>query len=393
VAYRSVYCYAWDLADKGVEVVAKELRTRHINTITLAGSYHAGKFLRPHGENGKVYFPADGTVYFPARLESYGDIRPVLNEPLAREDLFRQCCEDSGMAVTAWMVLLHNSVLGERHSECCTMNAFGDRYIYSLCPASPAARRYAVALCGDIATRYELASLAIESPGYAPFEHGYHHEFSLVAQNVWLNNLLGLCFCENCISGGTAAGIDMSALRLRVAGAVERWLSSGIDYPPDMAAAFWAADIATEGDLASLIRWRCETVTSLVGEIRSAVPEKVKLAVIPSVARPTGGAWYEGSDLAALARTGDLLELCFYEPGPDRIAADLLDVTRRLGGTDRIRAILRPGHPDLTSGGDVAAAVNLLIEGGVQDISFYNYGHLRQSSLDWIGAALAGAPS
>jgi hypothetical protein len=119
----------------------------------------------------------------------------------------------------------------------------------------------------------------------------------------------------------------------------------------------------------------------------------VKLAVIPSVARPTGGAWYEGSDLAALARTGDVLELCFYEPGPGRIAADLLDVTRRLGGTDKIRAILRPGHPDLTSAGDVAAAVNLLIEGGVEDISFYNYGHLRQSSLDWIGAALAGAPS
>jgi hypothetical protein len=393
VAYRSVYCYAWDLADKGVASVAEELGTRHINTITLAGSYHAGKFLRPHGQNGKVYFPKDGTVYFPARRELYGEIQPVLNEPLAKEDLFRQCCDDSAMAVTAWMVLLHNSVLGERHRGCCTENAFGDRYIYSLCPASPDARRYAIALCVDIATQYPLSGLAIESPGYAPFEHGYHHEFSLVAQNSWLNNLLGLCFCENCTSAATAAGIDVAALRGRVRGAIEEWFLSGVDFPPDMAVSFWAADIATDPDLASLIRWRCETVTSLVREIRAAMPENVMLAVIPSVARPTAGAWYEGSDLAALAKTGDRLEVCFYEPGPARIAADLADVARRLGGTDRIRAILRPGHPDLTSASDVAASVSLLIEGGVRDISFYNYGHLRKSGLDWIGAALAGAPS
>ena len=31
------------------------------DTVTVAGSYHAGKFLRPHGK-GKVYFPEDGTV-------------------------------------------------------------------------------------------------------------------------------------------------------------------------------------------------------------------------------------------------------------------------------------------------------------------------------------------
>jgi hypothetical protein len=30
----------------------------------MAGSYHAGKFLRPHGKSGKVYFPEDGTAYF-----------------------------------------------------------------------------------------------------------------------------------------------------------------------------------------------------------------------------------------------------------------------------------------------------------------------------------------
>ena len=60
-----MFCYGWDLAEAGVGSVAEALKARHINTITLAGSYHAGKFLRPHGTGGKVYFPEDGTALFP----------------------------------------------------------------------------------------------------------------------------------------------------------------------------------------------------------------------------------------------------------------------------------------------------------------------------------------
>ena len=39
----------------------------------------------------------------------------------------------------------------------------------------------------------------------------------------------------------------------------------------------------------------------------------------------------------------------------------------------------------------MAGAVVALAAGGVEDIAFYNYGHLRQASLDWIGQALSVA--
>ena len=58
--------YAWDLIDDGVATVAGRARDAGLDTVTLAASYHAGKFLRPHGRSGKVYFPVDGTVYFAA---------------------------------------------------------------------------------------------------------------------------------------------------------------------------------------------------------------------------------------------------------------------------------------------------------------------------------------
>ena len=114
------------------------------------------------------------------------------------------------------------------------------------------------------------------------------------------------------------------------------------------------------------------------------------VAVIPSVARPTGGAWYEGSDLNALAETAGIIEACFYEPSAMRVKADLFDIRRRLKGTGKLRGILRPSHPDLATKGEFLAAVAALREGGVDELAFYNWGHLRRANLAWIGDAMRG---
>jgi hypothetical protein len=55
MSYRAIYAYAWDLAEAGVPAAVDEFRGLGLNTVTIAGSYHAGKFLRPHGMTGKVY--------------------------------------------------------------------------------------------------------------------------------------------------------------------------------------------------------------------------------------------------------------------------------------------------------------------------------------------------
>ena len=112
------------------------------------------------------------------------------------------------------------------------------------------------------------------------------------------------------------------------------------------------------------------------------------MAVIPSVARPTAGAWYEGSDLRALANAAGIVEACFYEPSVDRIRADIFDVQRRMRKVGKLRGILRPAHPDLNSRDAVIGAVLALREAGIEDIAFYNYGHLRRASLGWIADAM-----
>jgi hypothetical protein len=158
-----------------------------------------------------------------------------------------------------------------------------------------------------------------------------------------------------------------------------------------MAEAFWRADIAADGDLRRYLDFRNSVVTSLVTEIRAAVRKDADVAVIPSVARPTAGAWYEGSDLSALAETAGIIEACFYEPSAMRVKADLFDISRRLKGAGKLRGILRPSHPDLSSKTEFLAAVEALREGGVDELAFYNWGHLRRANLAWIGDALRSA--
>jgi len=389
MTYRAAYTYAWDLAERRLDEAVAEVRGLGLNTITLAGSYHAGKFIRPRGRTGKVYFPEDGTVYFRADAARYGRIKPAPNGGLAEHDFFAELTARSDIAVNAWMVLLHNSRLGAAYPDATVENAFGDRYVYSLCPSNPDARFFAVALCRDITERYAVTGVSVETPGFLPYGHGYHHEFALMRQNRWFDNLLGLCFCPHCLKGATAAGIDAERLRARVKADVESFLAAEFDIPDDMAEAFWLADTRTDGDLAAFLAWRTTVVTSLVAEIRDAVRKDAAVAVIPSVARPTGGAWYEGSDLKALGAAAGTIEACFYEASAERVAVDAWDVKRRLGGGPALRGLLRPGFPDLRSKAEVVAAVAALAAAGIRDIAFYNYGHLRQASLDWLGEAMA----
>ena len=388
-----MYAYAWDLAEAGVRVAVEELGTRGINTVTLASSYHAGKFIRPRGLSGKVYFPDDGTAYFRHDPKAYGEVKPQPSSLLSKQDVLGELCETGSMAASAWLVLLHNTRLGTAHPQASVANAFGDRYVYSLCPSSPAAREYAVALCKDVTDNYPVTGISLETPGFLPYEHGFHHEFALMRQNVWFNNLMGLCFCDHCLDGAEAAGIDAKRLKTAVRDEVAAYLASDLDFPDDMAAAFWASDTLLDADLSDFLRWRCTAVTSLVQAIRGAVRPDANVAIIPSVARPTGGAWYEGSDLRALAQAAGILDVCFYEPGPARIRSDVWDVQRRLKGAGQLRGVLRPGFPDLTTRQDVIDGVAALIAAGIHDIAFYNYGHLRQASLDWMGDALAAAGS
>ena len=389
--YRGMYTYAWDLAEEGVAAVAGRLADAGLNAVTLATSYHAGKFLRPHAPRRKVYFPEDGTVYFQPDMARYGRIKPRVNSMVAGFDALAEL-ERAAPALdrVGWTVCLHNTPLGQAHPDLVARNAFGDPYIFSLCPSQPAAREYVVALCADMGANYSLKALALETPGWLPFAHGYHHEFQLVEMNPWVEAMLGLCFCDACREGARGQNFDFERLRLKVRADVERFLAADIAPAAEVAAAWWTADIATDPEWAAFLAWRCGVVAGLVREVRAALNPAVELRIVPTVQSPNALCWSEGSDLALLAAEADVLEVPAYQTGVAAIAADAWDVRRRVGDAARLNFILRPSYPNLRDANALSGAVGALRALSAEGFGFYNYGHVRLQSLDWIRTALTG---
>lgn len=383
--YRALYAYIWDLVEQDPSAIEGEMQRIGLNTLAVAASYHAGKFTRPKGKTGKVYFPEDGVAHCRLNPEKYKEIKPRIGELAQETDVLGAFCERGNVAVSAWAVLLHNSRIGALHPDCITRNAYGDPLHYSLCPSAPEVRDYAVTLCADIADSYDVAGLSLETPGWLPSRHGYHHEFALIGDSPRLEFYLGLCFCANCAKNAQAAGVDVKALQQRVRQRIETALSAAEEPDPDTDRTWLESDLVRDAELGAYLRWRCGVVTSLVAEIRDGVRKDASVHIIPSVNQPLARAWMEGSDLAAIDAACDGLEVCFYS------AAALYDhqkVAEQIGHPD-MRVVLRPTSPEHRTEAAFAGTVSGLAAAGVQDYAFYNHGHMRQSGLDRIGRALA----
>ena len=221
--HRSMWTYAWDILDLGFDAALGELRDRAgLNSVSLASSYHAGRFLQPRSPKRKVYFPEDGTIYFhptPARWEGLA-IQPKVAEVIEGGDVLRELVrgrDAGGLKVCCWTVCLHNTRLGMLHPGAVTRNAFGDPNYYNLCPSNPAARAYVCALVADLTHSYEPDLVELESPSFMGFAHEFHHEKDGVGLNPEDDLALSLCFCASCLARATKAGVDGEAARRTVA--------------------------------------------------------------------------------------------------------------------------------------------------------------------------------
>src|SRR5271157_3640187 len=111
--HRTMWTYAWDLLDLGFDTALGELRDRAgVNCISLAASYHAGRFLQPRSPRRKTYFPEDGTIYFhpTASRWEHAAIRPKIAGLMAQGDVLGDLVrgrERTGLAVQCWTVCLH----------------------------------------------------------------------------------------------------------------------------------------------------------------------------------------------------------------------------------------------------------------------------------------------
>ncbi|GAA1248078.1 hypothetical protein GCM10009665_43740 [Kitasatospora nipponensis] len=385
----SVLAFATDLIDEGADTFFGNLTDRAgVGGVTLASVYHEARDVFPHHPSRVLRYLEPGAAYFrpdPARWAGRR-LAPVASTAIGDRDPFAEAADEArrrGLKLHAWTVFCHNDRLGFQHPDCAPANAFGDRHLTELCPADPEVRAYAHTLLDELA-RYGVDAIRAESLHFHGLRHGYHHERYFEQLGPVTEALLGLCFCPHCHSAATGRGVPAEDVRRVVAAEIRRRLDD-----ERAAAEPGALDTLADGALAAYVDASAATVTSLAADLdEHARRLGMRLSFMDGGGPGTG--WLSGIDLPALAKAGVGIETLGYAKSPEavreKVAAFALHGVRPAD----LAVILRPMAEDCDGAANLAAKITVLRDLGVPEVEFYNYGLMRLSSMDRIGAALRG---
>ncbi|MFJ5118664.1 hypothetical protein [Kitasatospora sp. NPDC088548] len=385
----SVLAFATDLLDEGADTFFGNLTARAgVGGVTLASVYHEARDVFPHNPHRVIRYLEPGAAYFrpdPARWTGRR-LRPVPSTAIGDRDPFAEAAAEArrrGLKLHAWTVFCHNDRLGFEHPDCAPANAFGDRHLTELCPANPEVREYAVTLVAELA-RYGVDAIRAESLHFHGLRHGYHHERYFEELGPVAEALLGICFCDHCRAAATRAGVPADEVAEAVRGELRRRLAD------DAAAAEpGALDELAGGGLAAYVDASAATVTSLAAEAAEAA-ERYGMRLSFMDGGGPGKGWLSGIDLPTLAKAAHQIETLGYAKTPEAVREKIAAFALHGVRPQDMAVILRPMASDCDGPANLAAKIAALRELGVPEVEFYNYGLMRLSSMDRIGAALAG---
>lgn len=380
----AIWAYPWDVHDIGLDETVARVTGAGASIVSLATSYHAGRFLQPGNPRRRVYFPEDGTVYYavdPARW-SDAEIRPREAAIVSAEgDMLRALTDRrdaGGPRVSCWTVCLHNSRLGADHPDHALRNCFGDPVIYGLCPSSPAARHYVATMVDELCDRYGPDRIELESPDFMGFDHGYHHEKDGLPLNGVEQQLIGLCFCDHCLRGAAEDGVDALAARDMILRYFDAAFARDLPAPPAEAGA--CRDSAA---VRAFIRWRARPVTAVIAAASEAAAGRTELALIDHAGSGLGGV-----DRAMAAPHVQSFLYCAYTQPADEIGQVLSALRAEIGSAPCLHVGFQLFHPNVADRRDLAARIAAAAP-HADGINAYNLGLVPPARLDWLRAAVA----
>ncbi|MDK1473354.1 hypothetical protein QNO07_07955 [Streptomyces sp. 549] len=384
----SAFLYPWDVV--GDPHAAARVADLGVRQVTLASAYHSTRAVTPRHPGHRVVTAEYAAVLYPPDERRWAGtaLRPRPQTWTASPDAFGEAAEAlaaAGLEVHSWVVLAHNSRLGEEHPRSCVVNAHGDRYPWAPCVARPEVRSYLVGLAAEAAVRPGAAGTELESCGWYGYAHLHAHDkVGGVAFGDAASYLMSLCFCDACQAGYAEHGEDPDRLAASVREALEPvW--AGAPSPE----AGWAGVRALLGARAAeaTLRWRGHVARTLqqsvVGAVRAAAgagfqvllhadPEPYRTGANPGVdARQV----LSVADGVVLPCTGDdAARESVLRPftGRSGVVAANLNIVTGMGGSPRTlerdaahaaslgAGELRLYHAGLASGPDLRAVTEAL---------------------------------
>ncbi|MEU4798938.1 hypothetical protein [Streptomyces sp. NPDC023327] len=382
----AAFLYPWDVI--GDPDAPARLLGLGIRQVTLAAAYHSTRALTPRHPRHRIVTAAHAAVLYPPGDRWQGRaLRPYPAGEWAPGDAYGAAAEAlaaAGMDVRSWVVLAHNSRMGEEHPATSVVNAYGDRYPWAPCIARPATRAYLVDLAAEAAVRPGARGTELESCGWYGLAHLHAHDKTAgVGLGEAGQYLMSLCFCSSCRAGYAGAGLDPDALAAAVRRGLEPvWRGEADDTG-------WASVETLIGtDLAAATRaWREKTARTLqeaaVAAVRAAAPPdfQVLLHADPVSYHCGANAGVDPAHILSVADgvvvpcTGGAEALTPFtaHAGPATVLAANLTVVGAMGG--------RPG----TLAADAARAARL----GATELRLYHAGLASDHDLAQVGRALS----
>jgi hypothetical protein len=298
--------YPWDV--DGDPAAAERIAGLGVPGVTLAAAYHAVRAVTPFHPRHRIV-TADAAVYYQADPARWRGLRlrpPEAPAPGSFERAAAQLAV-AGLGVSAWLVVTHNARLGAAAPDCTVRNAFGDRYPWALCIASPEVREYAATLAAEAAALPGAGAVELEACGWYGLEHGSAHDKTHGAAGGAVGEwLLSVCFCPACESAYASAGADPGRLRTGVRQVLGRLMTG------DGAAALPAPDAGLLTSVRAGLASRFQQ--EVIAAARAAAPGKPVYVHAHPDPRACGA--NPGCDPAVLLRRGgaDAIVLACWDP-------------------------------------------------------------------------------
>jgi hypothetical protein len=356
------YSYPWDFL--GDDRAAPRAASLGLDVVALAATYHATRVATPLHPTRRVTDIAHSAAYFRIRDDLWRGhrLQPRAAAPWVGHDSFKNAQRElsrEGVVVDGWVVLTHDDDVAEDSRDLLVRNAFGETYLYALCPRHDDVRRYCRTLVQEALRDATVRGVVVEACGPMGIDHSSTHDKVSLAQWTPLERqLLSLCFCGACEVGLSESGVDAARLAHTVRDALDRGANS--------------MEEALGDDVDAVVTYRVGLSTTLQHDVIEAAREVQPDArvTIHASANPWATGSFPASTSSTLALAASAVANCWDADNAERELSALGALTQELG------AYLRLDHDRPELDNDLARYREL----GVSDLHLYHLGLLSTSS-------------
>jgi hypothetical protein len=344
------YAYPWDvLGDPGFVDRVGDLG---VDQVAIAVAYHSARAATPWQTGRTAVLASHSALYRPVR-EDVWRARALRPEPAGWVRAMDTTADSAGAAVRVlqaagidaapWLVLTHNSLLGNRFPGLAGRDSFGQPYPWALCPARSQVRDYAATLASECVRGLDCDTVILESCGQMGAVHQHTHEKTDAVWAPAVARLLSICCCSACGMYWRDADLDPRRVTTMIRDQVLSIIASGdltvIDdgLPPDV------RDVVLAG------RQRCTDL--LRGQVLAAI-SPVQRVVLHGSTDP----WATGALPGLTPNAGKEVQGVVLPCWP---------VTEASVG------LVRTARADLPAGVDVGAYITAVAATAVPDIAGY----------------------